>query len=74
VSSIKRAEFDGDRMSHVILRGLQSEVDVLNVNYPGKQKHISISVTGFLDIPNSMRILYNTFLLTESYVLKSLNS
>jgi hypothetical protein len=38
MSSIKMEEFDGDRMSHVILRGLLSDVHILNVNHPGKHK------------------------------------
>jgi len=32
----------------------------------GSFKHIFSSLTSFMGIPNSMRILYKTFLLTES--------
>jgi hypothetical protein len=38
-------------------------------------RHIFISLTNFRGMPNSVRILYNTSLLTESYAfLKSTNS
>jgi hypothetical protein len=38
-------------------------------------KHKLISVTSYMDTPNSMRILYNISLLTESLaLLKSMNS
>jgi hypothetical protein len=37
-------------------------------------KHILISLTNFMGTPNSMGILYNTSLLTESGFLKTLNS
>jgi hypothetical protein len=52
-----------------------TDLNICRLYYRFSFKHILISLTSFIGIPNSMRILYNTSLLVESYTFsESINN